>query len=269
MEENSKKTRIIRMLSIVLPIVLIIVLAVTLLIALKLSNDLSALPVYKDLEDTGNGGTTSNTEDPDKNDTPVEEYYSKGLFYSSLGNGTCNLAGIGSCTDSYLIVPKMNENGELVVGVADGAFKNLNTIRGIELSDSVTKIGAYAFYGSSIKSIEIGARISSIGSYALCACRSLENITVSDENLCYSSLKGVLYNKNGSELIAYPAGKGENSCVISMGVEKISNMAFYFCSDIKKVTYYGSEAQWKTIDIGAGNDVIEKALLFCVGSEGK
>lgn len=271
MEDNSKKTKIIKMLSIVLPIVLIVVLAVTLLIALKLSNDLSSLPVYKDMDPNGTGEQSDTVKEDPKTDSgePIEDYYSKGLSYKSLGNGTCTLSGIGNCTDSYIIVPMINENGELVVGIADSAFKNINTIKGIEFPDSVTKIGAFAFYGSSVKNIEISAKIASIGSYALCACRNLENITVDAENPNYSSLRGVLYNKSGSELITYPAGRDENSCIISKEVEKVSNMAFYFCSGIKKVIYYGTENQWKMIDIGAGNDVIEKALLSCAGSEGK
>jgi hypothetical protein len=76
----------------------------------------------------------------------------------------------------------------------------------------------------------------------------------------------VLYNKDGSTLITYPAGKTDNFVNISRDVTEIANMAFYKCSSIKKVNYHGTSASWKSVEIGAGNDVIEDAIIYAAMS---
>ena len=71
------------------------------------------------------------------------------------------------------------------------------------------------------------------------------------------------------QLIAYPAGKTDNFVIISRNVTEIANMAFYKCTYVKKVTYHGTSASWKSVDIGAGNDVIDEAVIYCAGDGSK
>ena len=277
MDKNETKSKILKIVSVALPIVLVAMLAITIVIAMNLANESKTQQVLGTNVSTDGQNEEEtpppddNQENPDVNgdDVPVEDFFSEGLSFKSFGNGTCALDGIGECTDAYIIVPKESPDGDSVIEVSNNAFKNCNTIKGIEFPDTLTKIGSYAFYGSSIKSIIITSKISAIGSYAFCGCKNLTAITVDEDNSAYSSISGALYNKSGTTLITYPAGKGENFCIISNDVTEISNMAFYKCSTIKKVTYYGTEAQWALIEIGAGNESIEEALLFCAGNEGK
>ena len=278
MDGNQTKTKILKVVSVALPILLVALLAVTIVIAMNLSNELDSQPVLgTDVSDENNEGEETppldedqqNPDDEVEDNTPVEDFYSEGLSFKSFGNGTCALDGIGECTDSYIIVPKQSPEGDVVIEVSSSAFKNCNGIKGIEFPETLTKIGSYGFYGSSLKSVIITPKINNIGSYAFSGCRSLTAITVDEDNSDYSDNGGVLYNKSGSVLIAYPAGKGDNFCIISNDVVEIANMAFYKCSSIKKVTYHGTEQQWQLVEIGAGNDVIEEALLFCAGDEGK
>lgn len=271
MDKNETKSKILKVVSVALPIVLVAILAVTIVVAMNLVNESKGQPVLG----TGVLEESTTTTDPaedgegDGEDEPIEDFFSEGLLFESFGNGTCALVGLGECTDAYVIVPKESPDGDTVIEVAKDAFKNCAAIKGIEFPETVSKIGSYAFYGSGLKSVSITAKISSIGSYAFCGCRSLEEIEVDEDNTAYSSSGGVLYNKSGSTLITYPAGKDENFCIISSDVTEIANMAFYKCSSIKKVTYHGTEEQWALIEIGAGNDTIEEALLYCAGNAGK
>ena len=204
------------------------------------------------------------SEEPTETEPPRAQ-----LRFSPNGDGTCALDGIGECKDAFIIVPTMSPDGDIVVEIADNAFKNCNKIKGIEFSETIKRIGAYAFYGSNVREITIPSTVREIGNYAFAGCKYLEAIEVDEDNSNFSSSSGILYSKDGSTLITYPAGKSENFVIISKNVTEISNMAFYKCNSIKKVTYHGTSASWKSVEIGAGNDVIEEAVIYCAGDGSK
>ena len=63
----------------------------------------------------------------------------------------------------------------------------------------------------------------------------LASITVDSRNLEYSSVDGVLFNKNKTQLVTHPAGKGI-SYSIPNGVTSISSYAFSGCSSLTSIT---------------------------------
>jgi len=271
MDREELKSKIMKVFTIALPILLVAILAMLIVIAMDLARDNSSLPVFNE----GSESTTTTTSEQegtqgdDIPDEPIEDPASKGLSFVSNGDGTCALDGIGECTDTFIIVPAMSYDGDVVTEISDGAFKNSNGIRGIELPNTIRRIGAYVFYGSTIKEIFIPSGVKEIGNYALCGCKYLTEIEVDEDNTAYSSLSGVLYNADGSVLITHPAGKSDNFVNIGREVMSIANMAFYRCSSIKKVNYHGTSASWGAIEIGAGNEVIDEAFIYCAGDSGK
>ncbi len=267
MNVNSIKSKLIKVFTVALPILLVAILTMLIVVAMDIARDEGKVPVFNDggVEST----TTTSSGTDEAPDEPVEDPSSKGLSFVSNGDGTCSLDGIGECTDSFVIVPMMTKDGDIVTEIADGAFKNCNKLRGIELPSTVKVIGAYAFYGSAIREILILSGVKEIGNYALAGCKYLEKIEVEEGNAVYSSVSGALYNKQGSTLISYPAGKTDNFVNISRDVTKIANMAFYRCSSIKKVNYHGTSASWDAVEIGAGNEVIDEACIYCAGDSGK
>ena len=264
MDREEMKSKILKGFTIVLPILLVAVLAMLIVVAMNLLKEESSVPA---LGDNVSSTTTDEIEEPV--DEPIDDPSSKGLLFVSNADGTCALSGLGECKDTFIIVPSMSPDGDIVVGIDDGAFKNVSTIKGIELPSTLTKIGAYAFYGSSIREILIPPSVKEIGNYAFCGCKYLTKIEVDEDNEKYSSISGALYNADGSVLITYPAGKTDNFVNISRDVVKITNMAFYRCSSIKKVNYHGTSASWKSVEIGAGNEVIDEAFIYCAGDSGK
>ncbi len=62
--------------------------------------------------------------------------------------------------------------------------------------------------------------VEEIGTNAFAACNSLASISVATENQHYSSLNGVLYNKDKTALLVYPVGK-QGICTIPASVETI------------------------------------------------
>ncbi len=116
-----------------------------------------------------------------------------------------------------------------VTTIGAGAFSFCKTLAKITIPDSVTAIGERAFYNSQkIKSITIPKNVTSIGDCTFAGCVSLSAISVAKGNTAYASVKGVLYDKEGRSLLAYPMGIGKAgaSFVIPDGVERIGAGAF-------------------------------------------
>ena len=167
------------------------------------------------------------------------------------------------------------------------SFSGCKSLKEIVIPDSVTSIGSSAFSNcTSLESITIGRGVESLGDEWIASCRRLENITVSPENKTYSSVDGVLFNKDKSELSAYPIGNKLSSYTIPDGVEKIGKKAFYGCRyiesltipvsvaeieasalgncyDIRAVYYLGTREQWKEVVIGADNYMFALVNVHC------
>jgi hypothetical protein len=80
-----------------------------------------------------------------------------------------------------------------------------------------------------LNSVTVPASVLKIESSAFAFCVALERIEVSASNLNYASVDGVLYNKNGNNLIQFPSGKA-GAFVIPNNVSSIGDVAFYWCN---------------------------------------
>ncbi len=105
------------------------------------------------------------------------------------------------------------------------AFAYCSSLENISLG-GVKDIGYGAFRGcSSLTSIYIPASVEEISVSAFAGCSSLAEINVDADNKYYSSIDGILYNKEGTEVIYCPTAK---TGVITLGldVERVADYAF-------------------------------------------
>lgn len=189
---------------------------------------------------------------------------SSGLEFTSNGNGTCYVSGIGNCTDSNLIIPSKSPSGDKVTAIGERAFEDCDSIRSLKISDSVTLIGEAAFsgcenlksvnIGNGVKTIEvdafcycpnlkkvtIGKNVVEIADYAFFVCQSLDEFSVNSENTIYKSVGGVLYSDDGKTLIKYPEGKTDKSFRVPASVTKIAAEAFLDANYLEEVTVTGN-----------------------------
>jgi hypothetical protein len=100
----------------------------------------------------------------------------------------------------------------------------------------VTSIGSQAFQlKTSLTSVTIPNSVTSIGDFAFYNCTSLTSLTVDAANPNYSSMAGVLFNKNQTSLIQYPQGK-TGSYTIPNSVTIIGSRAFRVCTGLTSLT---------------------------------
>lgn len=69
---------------------------------------------------------------------------SNGLLFTSNGDGTCTLIGVGSCKDSDLVIPS-TYNGMRVTHIGYSAFYSCTRFKSVTIPESVTNIGTSAF----------------------------------------------------------------------------------------------------------------------------
>ena len=178
--------------------------------------------------------------------------------YGVLDDGTVEITGYKGSEQKVDIPEKINKKS--VTRIGNLAFKNCTKITSIAMPDSVVYIGRSAFYNcTSLKSItipdgvkEIGYaafsecaglvsvkipdNVTKIGESAFINCAKLTKIDVTAGNKYYSSANGVLFNKDKSEIICYPAGIKNVGYSIPDGVTVIRDRAFNKCISLNSIT---------------------------------
>lgn len=135
-------------------------------------------------------------------------------------------------------VISISGNSRMSFDYQGGAFKNCVHITSITIPDTIENIDEGAFEGcTSITSITIPSSVQRItvgddwqGSIHLSNvfgnCTSLVSINVDEDNPNYTSIDGVLFDKERKNLLAYPGGKKDSTYKIPDGTESCSLRAF-------------------------------------------
>lgn len=132
-------------------------------------------------------------------------------------------------------------NGKPVSRVAGRAFLNAVYLEKVELGANVVAIESGAFMNcSGLKVMSITAPVNTIGFGAFAGCTRLTRIAVSDLNTCFTNDNGdgILYEINSDDeyvLVAYPAGRSDETVTVSAFVGEIRSYAFDGASRLKVI----------------------------------
>ena len=149
-----------------------------------------------------------------KNDVVFTAKWEINFEYELDENGNAVITGLSSNAFKDLVIPS-TIGGHTVTEIKDGAFKNNSDLTSVVIPESVTNIGDEAFAD----------------------CDNLTDIIVDEDNPAYSSDEnGVLFNKDKTEFVQYPAGKTDKDYVVPDGVTKIESGAFSGCENLENIT---------------------------------
>lgn len=127
---------------------------------------------------------------------------------------------------------------ETLTKIDSGAFK-YSGVKYIDIPDSVTYLGCEAMSACPrLETVNIGKSVSFIHEWAI-GGSSLEKINVDSENEYFTSEKGVLFNKDKTELWLYPENRGGEEYHIPSSVKTIKAGAIMRAKNLKKI-YVGS-----------------------------
>ncbi len=130
--------------------------------------------------------------------------------FEELGDGSL---AIISCIGSGVITVPEAHNGKAVSQISDRAFSG--------------QVG--------ITRIIIPASIKAIGTTAFNDCPSLNTISVNSDSEYFSSLHGILYNKDKTVLYRYPQALTYTTYIGASTLNSIEAYAFYGCKSLKAV----------------------------------
>ena len=162
---------------------------------------------------------------------------------------------------------------ESVTSIGLSAFSGCDGLTSIEIPQSITEIGELAFsHCKRLRSIQVDSKnenytsidgvlfskdgtrllqypdrkdgatctipasVASIDLQAFYGCGNLRDILVDDKNTSYASVDGVLFSKDGTQLLRYPVEKADTTYVIPESVVSIGESAFCGCKNLTKVT---------------------------------
>lgn len=225
----------------------VVLIVVILAIALS-SGDTPELPYESTTTESSTKKTPSFTRPSETTTAPVvTETGSVGLNYILNNGGSSYLVnGIGSCTDTELVIPETHE-GLPVTRIGIGAFEGNTKITAVFIPDSVTGIGASAFSScANLRSVSIADSAMEIGTWAFSDCTSLSYVSLPKKltllaNGVFSgctSLRSVTLPETITTIgdFAFHGCKSLSSLTLPAGLQSIGSQAFRECASLRSVT---------------------------------
>ena len=204
--------------------------------------------------------------------------YTDGFYTYTVENNKATITDVDTSISGDETIPS-TLGGYPVTSIGRWAFSNCTSLTSITIPDGVTSIGDNAFwFCDDLTSVTIPDSVTSIGYKAFNSCDRLAEINVSENNNNYCSVDGVLFNKEKTILIQYPAAR-TGAYVIPDGVTSIGDNAFDNCDGLTSITIpdsvksIGDEAfsictGLKSVTIGKGvTSIGDHAFFNCTELE--
>ena len=158
----------------------------------------------------------------------------KALTSVTIGNSVTDIGGSAFAWCSSLTSVEIPNS---VKTIGDYAFQYCENLSSVTIPNGIESIGEYAFRNCRLKSVTIPNSVTNIGICAFASNSLLKEINVESDNPDFSSVDGVVFNKDQTALLVYPTNKGVYT--IPNSVISIGDYAFAY-SAIKTLTIHSN-----------------------------
>lgn len=166
-------------------------------------------------------------------DYAFEDCYA--LTTLKLPNGLTSIEGNSAFNECTSLTNITIPNGVTFIG--EYTFEDCDGLTSIVIPNSVKNIAAYAFYScSNLATITIPESVQNLGRGIFAHCHKLVDIPVSESNTNFVSIDGIVFSKDQTKLILYPAGKTDSSYTIPDGVIEVLPSAFNASEELLTIT---------------------------------
>ncbi len=178
-----------------------------------------------------------------------------------------NCRGMIKCTLPYTVKT-----------IGDKAFEGAYELKEL-VANGVVEIGSRAFWGSSLEDVTLPETLEKLAADTFIHCNTIKRFTISSNNEYFSSESGVLFNKDMTELIAFPALRAVETYTVPETVTVIGDNAFANCKNntalktvvLTDVVTIGTDAFLEcpatSITLNDGVETIGEAAFYQSGIE--
>jgi len=150
-----------------------------------------------------------------------------GNFIYVISGTDAKITGLSDTSVSGKLEIPSTLGGYNTATIGAYAFSDCDKITSITVPASVKTLETHAFaYCNNLQTVSIASGVTSIGVAAFFDCDKLQTITVDSANSVFSSDNGILFNKNKTELVAFPKCKEIESYTVPAAVKVIGKQAF-------------------------------------------
>lgn len=120
--------------------------------------------------------------------------------------------------------------------IGENAFNGCTAIPAVSVPDTVTTVGKGAFANcTGVTVVSLGKGVTAVSGSAFSGCPAIKEFKAPN-NTAFSVDKGVLFDKDGKILVAYPAGSTASEYTVGEKVTTLGENAFDSCKSLKKIT---------------------------------
>lgn len=182
------------------------------------------------------------------------------LKYTRNSDGTCSVTGISDTAEQYIFIPAQSPDGDTVTSIANNTFNGNTAILYVQIPNTVSKIGSYAFYScKNLKAVAFPHHTIELGTYAFAFCTALTEANLGEtpvktvpSSLFYgcSALKSVVLNGTETvESFAFGTCRALESVIYTDALKEIGERAFENCISLTECRSASSEHNLDTIEV--------------------
>jgi len=174
-----------------------------------------------------------------KNKKPKLEETEELFSYNLLEDDTYEI--FGNQTIEYKAAVRKIEipttyKGKDVTTIGYQAFSGYGALKEVTIPEGIMYINAEAFWDcADLEEVVLPATLSWLFVDAFLGCNKLKSFEVKEGNVAFSSMDGILYNKEQTALVRCPEGKKMEKFFVPEEIELIDVNAFTGCDNVNEI----------------------------------